>query len=540
MIKYLGFIPGNKIMRNSTQALQNYSFFLLLIFVLVLQSCASKKSNDPTGAATPVIGMNQADQSLITHHPPHPELAKPPATAQEPLQPKFKELSPLDMERIDISFVEEGYRQVFQVLARAAGLNLVLDPQLENLLSTEKLTAEYQQIQVRAILDAISNILNVAWREEYGTLFIEPYQHEIIHLDFLGSVNTSNFSVGGDVLGGSGSGGGGGSSNKVENPLTGRFEISGKTSDSVVDIYTNIESTVGQMLKDNGQFVLNRQTGTLMIEGRPRLVRDIKSYLDQLREKYSRQVLIEAQIIEVNLNDKQQLGIDWSKFSLLASTEPIQNIAQTVLNLAGNSSGNDAFYNLNLSSEYYTLGSVFRALKEYGTVKILSNPRLNAMNGQSAVISVGQSVSYLSSLTKTTEGTGQDQTTEYSTETGAIFDGILLGVTPIIKSNGSVTLHIVPIKSEIAELDQQQLSADGSVQITFPKVNLREISTVVDIKPKNLVVLGGLIMEQNKQGEQGLPLLGNIPGLGWLFKEQSTEKHRVELVIILQVNIVQG
>ena len=133
---------------------------------------------------------------------------------------------------------------------------------------------------------------------------------------------------------------------------------------------------------------------------------------------------------------------------------------------------------------------MFRALNQYGTVKILSNPRLNAMNGQSAVISVGQSVSYLSSLTKTTEGTGQDQTTEYSTETGAIFDGILLGVTPIIKSNGSVTLHIVPIKSEIVELDQQQLSADGSVQVTFPKVNLREISTVVDIKPKNLVVLG--------------------------------------------------
>lgn len=540
MSKNLGFIPGNQIMRSLPQALQKCCFFLLLLVVLALQGCASKKDNEPAAAATPIIGMNQADPSSIPYHPPLPELTKRPATAREPLQPKFKELSPLDMERIDISFVEEGYRQVFQALARAAGLNLVLDPQLENLLSTEKLTAEYQQIEVRAILNAISNILNVAWREEYGTLFIEPYQHEIIHLDFLGSVNTSNFSVGGDVLGGSGSGSGSGAANNIENPLTGRFEISGKTSDAVVDIYTNIESTVGQMLKDNGQFVLNRQTGTLMIQGRPRLVRDIKSYLDQLREKYSRQVLIEAQIIEVNLDDKQQLGIDWSKFSLLASTEPIQSIAQTVLNIAGNSSGNDAFYNLNLSSEYYTLGSVFRALNQYGTVKILSNPRLNAMNGQSAVISVGQSVSYLSSLTKTTEGTGQDQTTEYSTETGAIFDGILLGVTPIIKSNGSVTLHIVPIKSEIVELDQQQLSADGSVQITFPKVNLREISTVVDIKPKNLVVLGGLIMEQNKQGEQGLPFMGDIPGLGWLFKEQSTEKHRVELVIILQVNIVEG
>ncbi len=541
MSRHLGFIPGNRTMQGFLKLFQTCCLPLVLTGILGMLGCASPTHNNPVQTETPVAGQIDPTHALMQYNSPLPEPRKSPAPAKEVLKPKFKELSPLDMERINISFVEEGYRQVFQVLARAAGFNLVLDPQLEGLLATEKLTAEYQQIQVRAILNAISNIFNVAWREEYGTLFVEPYQHEIIHLDFLGSVNTSNFSVGGDVLGGSGSGGSsGGGSNNIENPLTGRFEISGATSEAVVDIYTNIEATVGQMLKNNGQFVLNRQTGTLMIQGRPRLIQDIKSYLDQLREKYSRQVLIEAQIIEVNLNDKQQLGIDWSKFSLLASTEPIQSIAQTVLNITGNNTGNDAFYNLNLSSEYYTLSSVFRALNQYGTVKILSNPRLNAMNGQSAVISVGQSVSYLSSLTKTTEGTGQDQTTEYSTETGAIFDGILLGVTPIIKSNGSVTLHIVPIKSEIVELDQQQLSADGSVQVTFPKVNLREISTVVDIKPKNLIVLGGLIMEQNKQGEQGLPILGDIPGLGWLFKEQSTEKHRVELVIILQVNIVEG
>ncbi len=534
MIRNLGFIPSR----------QNMKCFLpiLLLLLLSLQSCALRQ-NTPPVAERPALGVNQPTPSLPQYKPPKHEVTQQAATAKEALKPKFKELSPLDMERIDINFVEEGYRQVFQVLARAAGLNLVLDPQLEDLLATQKLTAEYQQIQVRAILDAISNILNVAWREDHGTLFIEPYMHETIHLDFLGSINKSNFSVGGDVLGGSGSGGGGGGSggsNNIENPLNGRFEISGATSDKVTDIYTNIETTVGQLLKDKGEFILNRQTGTLMFQGRPRLVQQIKGYLNELREKYSRQVLIEAQIIEVNLDNSQKLGIDWRNFSVLASTEPLQNVAQTVLNVAGSSSGNDSFYNLNLSAEYYTLGSVFRALKQYGNVKILSNPRLNAMNGQSAVISVGQSVSYLRSLTKTTEGTGQDQTTELSTEIGAIFDGILLGVTPIIKDDGSVTLHVVPIKSEIAALDQQQLSADGFNRVTFPKVNLREMSTVVNIQPHNLVVLGGLIMEKNSEGEQGVPILGDLPGLGRLFKEKSTEKSRVEMVIIIQANVVKG
>ena len=534
MTKNLGFIPSKQNMK--------YFFPILLLLLLSLQSCALRQ-NTPPVAEIPALSNDQPTPHFPPYKPPRRQLTQQSTKTNEALKPKFKELSPLDMERINVNFVEEGYRQVFQVLARAAGLNLVLDPLLENLLATQKLTAEYQQIQVRAILDAISNILNVAWRDDHGTLFIEPYLQETIHLDFLGSVNKSNFSVGGDVLGGSGGDGGssgGGESNNIENPLTGRFEITGSTTDNVTDIYANIETTVGQLLKDKGEFILNRQTGTLMIQGRPRLIQQIKGYLNELHEKYSRQVLIEAQIIEVSLDNSQKLGIDWRNFSILASTEPLQNIAQTVLNVAGNSSGNDSFYNLNLNAEYYTLGSVFRALKQYGNVKILSNPRLNAMNGQSAVISVGQSVSYLRSLTKTTEGTGQDQTTELSTEIGAIFDGILLGVTPIIKNDGSVTLHVVPIKSEIVDLDQQQLSADGYNRVTFPKVNLREISTVVNIQPNNLVILGGLIMEKNSEGEQGLPILGDMPVFGRLFKEKSTEKSRVEMVIIIQANVVKG
>ena len=513
---------------------------LLILAVFMLQGCARTESPQPE-AAQEKTGVELVDQAATKYTSP----AIPPLDQDiqedqpKKLEPTFKELSPLDIERINISFVDEGYRQIFQVLARAAGLNLVLDPQLDDFVGGRKLTAEYQEIQVRSILNAICNILDIAWYEEHGTLFVEPFARETIDLDFLGSVNTSNFSVGGDVLGG-GESGGSSEGNNVNSPLTGRFEIAGTIADAVTDIYTNIETTIGKRLEKDGEFILNRQTGTLMISGRPRNVREIKKYLEQLRRKYSQQVLIEAQIIEVNLDKTRELGIDWRNFALLASTEPLQQVAQTVLNINGESSGDDAFYNLTLNEEYYTVSSVFRALQQFGSLKILSNPRLKAMNGQSAVISVGQSVSYLKSLTKTTEGTGSDQTTELSTEISAIFDGILLGVTPVIKSDNSVTLHIVPIKSEIVDLDQQQLGADDAYRVTFPKVNLREISTVVNIKPKNLVILGGLIMEQEMEGEQGVPILSDIPLLGWIFKSKSSAKHRVEMVIILKVDVLNG
>lgn len=207
------------------------------------------------------------------------------------------------------------------------------------------------------------------------------------------------------------------------------------------------------------------------------------------------------------------------------------------MNVNGN--GTDSLYNIAIDTEDYSLTAVFSALKKYGNLKVLSNPRLKAMNGQSAVISVGQSVSYLKSLTRTTEGTGDDQTVDISTEIGSIFDGILLGVTPVIKNDNSVTLHIVPIKSEIVSLDQQQLADDDSYSVTFPTVNLREISTTVNIRPKNIVVLGGLIMEREQEEETGLPILGDLPIIGRLFKEISTSKQTVEMVIILKIDVIQ-
>lgn len=514
---------------------------LSLLLTSFFTGCANKQPEtsvqDDTEKLIQQYSKPQISRQTTESAPPPSRPSGEPKPPKRSVKPKFKELSPLDIEKLSISFVEEGYRQVFQILARAAGLNLVLDPQLEALLSGFRLTAEYQEMPLRSILDATASILDVTWYEEHSTLFVEPYLSETIHLDFIVAINESNFSVGGDVLGGSEGGGSG--EQTIVSPLTGRFEVGGSITESVTDIYSNIEATVGERLGDNGEFILNRQTGTLLIRGRPKLIKELKNYLGELQRKYSKQVLIEAQIIEVDLNESQQLGVDWRNFSILASNEPIQDLAQTIVNITGDSSGNDSFYNLTIDHEDFSMSTVFRALKQYGNLKVLSNPRLKAMNGQSAVISVGQSVSYLRSLTRTTEGTGDDRTDELSTEIGAIFDGILLGVTPVIKNSGSVALHIVPIKSELVALEQQQLGEGDTLRVTFPTVNLREISTIVDIKPGNVVVLGGLIMEREQDNEAGLPILSDLPLVGYLFKEKRTDKQKVELVVILQVSILE-
>jgi len=124
------------------------------------------------------------------------------AISQE-LKPKFKELSPLDFQKVTMSFVEEDYRVVLQALSHAAGLNLIIDSDAEELLNEGRtLTAEFQERPLRSVLDYVCKAMDLTWKEKDGTIFIHGYEKAVINLDFLNSIQESKFNVGGDVLGG--------------------------------------------------------------------------------------------------------------------------------------------------------------------------------------------------------------------------------------------------------------------------------------------------------------------------------------------------
>jgi len=235
---------------------------------------------------------------------------------------------------------------------------------------------------------------------------------------------------------GSGSGGGGGGSNVANSQLTGSFELSGSVADSVTDIYQGIEDTLKERIGQNGRFFLNRQTGILTVSASPGTLEDIASLIETLRKKYRRQALIETKILEVELSQGNEFGIDWRNFEANLSKSALQNQPLSA-NITGNltSTGivdNIWNYGITLSNRYYNINMVFHALQQYGNIKTLSNPRLKVMNGQPAIISVGQSISYLKSLQNQTTTTGNQTNTNPQVELSAVFDGILLGITPII------------------------------------------------------------------------------------------------------------
>ncbi len=465
------------------------------------------------------------------------------------LTPRFKTLAPTEIQKITMSFVKEDVRTILQALAHATGMNLAISPKTNQLLENRLITAEYNERTAKEILNSVCKMADIAWRQEIDTIYIEPTVRRVFHLDFLSAVSKSDFKVGGDVLGsgsGNGSGGGsGGGSDVATSQLTGSFELSGSVADSVTDIYKGIEESLKERIGEKGQFFLNRQTGILTVNASPSTLEDITSTIEALRKQYRRQALIEAKILEVELSQGNEFGIDWRNFEANLSKSALQNTplaASITGNLTANSMMDNLWnYGITLSNRYYNINMVFHALQQYGNIKTLSNPRLKVMNGQPAIISVGQSISYLKSLQSQTTTTGNQSNTTPEVTISAVFDGILLGITPIIEEEGHVTLHIVPIKSELVSMDERQFggigTGTGTNVYTFPKVNLREASTIVRAMPGEIVVLGGLIQDRTITSNAQVPVLSSLPIVGNAFSYKTQHKKSVELVIVMQIQV---
>lgn len=526
-------------------------FFCVILLCFGILSCAPIRQNAPSDTSGQRIDGPAAD---IQNMPPNSDTAQ---QARQPFiqgqtgrqkfstpAPRFKTISPMESQRISMSFVKEDIRAILQAMAHATGMNLAISPKANSMLDNRLITAEYNERTAKEILDSVCKMADVAWRQETDTIYIEPTARRVFHLDFLSSVSKSDFKVGGDVLG-SGSGSGDGGSDVTTSQLTGSFELSGAVADSVTDIYKGIEESLKERIGQNGQFFLNRQTGILTVNASPNTLDDIAATIETLRRQYRRQALIEAKILEVELSQGNEFGIDWRNFEVNLSKSALQNTPLAAA-ITGNLTSSNMMdniwnYGIKLSNRYYNINMVFHALQQYGNIKTLSNPRLKVMNGQPAIISVGQSISYLKSLQNQTTTTGNQTNTNPSVTISAVFDGILLGITPIIEEDGHVTLHIVPIKSELVSMDERQfggVGTGGNTNVyTFPKVNLREASTIVRAMPGEIVVLGGLIQDRTMTSNAQVPVLSSLPLVGNAFTYKTQYKKSVELVIVMQIQV---
>ncbi len=180
--------------------------------------------------------------------------------------------------------------------------------------------------------------------------------------------------------------------------------------------------------------------------------------------------------------------------------------------------------------ESINIKALVNALQQQGDVRLLSNPRVNMMNGQTAVLTVGRNTAYISSIESTTlQGTNPVVT--FSVGTSSILSGITIGIVPFVNDVGEISLTITPIVSELISLDTKNIGSPlQQLQISLPAVDLRELSTTAKVRDGQIVVIGGLTARRERVKENQTPFLGRLPLLGGLFRSSDRGEDTTELV----------
>lgn len=494
----------------------------LLIFLGILTGCAlgpqsvlESQKPSPDGIPARIIKESENVGTVQKEFVNSLQSSVPREIDVEPLRPEY---DPLKDHIVSFSAVDEDLQTVMYSLARAVGMNLIIDPILNK--EDMRVTLNFEKVSAATVLREILNNFDLYYETTDNIIRIRTFEERTFRLNFLDTNLNAAFDVGGDVLGAG--------ETETASGLKGSFRLSGKggTKPNPYDIIEDMVKRVTS--KKGGTHSLNRLSGILYVKDTPAVIKSIATMINQFKDRMAKQILIEARIIEVDLSDGYRYGIDWDMLRNEIHTKSMLNSARwsrTGFILSGVTGA-------------FTSNATIQMFNTFGDAKIVSNPTIRTKHGQPAIISVGSSITYKEKV-KTTRTldtvTGDEETTEV--EVSTVFDGLILGVIPFIEQEGKVTLLINPIKSDV---DRNSLVPEkiGDQDISLPEVSIKEISTTIGVNDGDIVILGGLIDKRKSKSNEGVPVLSSIPILGYFFKYDIMSDETRELVILLRVSIL--
>ena len=409
---------------------------------------------------------------------------------------------------------ETPLEDVLAPIVAEAGMSIVWEKGVNPRTSV---TVSFQSKSLEETLEAILGPTEYLYSTNSPSLHIQLFATEKFELGEVPNKIMSSVTVGGDVLG----------TNQELGELSGSFQVSGQTREESVDLWKQVEEGVKKLISSEGDYFINRIGGIVVVTDRKKNLKEVEKFIDLVKNSLGRQVIIEAEVLEVSLEDQKSYGIDWSALtSVLIEKHRVNLSASQSLSLPGSV--------LQFSGSTPDNSFLFNTLGQYGKVKVLSKPRLNVLNGQTAVINVGTVQTYweLSGI----PGGAQIGTPVLVPKQKAALIGMLMGVTPFISPDGYVTLQVVPIVTNINKFEEFNFQGQT---LRAPNLDIREMSTTVGVRAGESVILGGLIT--NKQGviQKKVPILGDIPLLGFFFKRDERIESRAELVIVITPRVTQ-
>mgnify|MGYP001337996074 FL=1 len=330
------------------------------------------------------------------------------------------------------------------------------------------------------------------------------------------------------------------SSDSNNNSSSSNNTVTGGTTIETVsesDFWKQLQASISTLIGDkNGRsVVVNPQAGVITVRAKPDEIREVKQFLDISQDRLKRQVILEAKILEVTLSDGYQQGINWSNLSSSIGDGSI-NIARTAISTI--LPGQDAIGDLlggqtNVTISDGNFEAVLSFMGTQGDLNVLSSPRVTAANNQKAVIKVGVDEYFVTGIDiNYVEVNGENQQ-QIDYDLTPFFSGISLDVTPQIDDEGNVLLHVHP-----AVIDVEEKTYEFMNNAPMARSSIRESDSVIRARDGDVVVIGGLMKSHTADRVSKVPFLGDIPGLGHLFRNTSEYTSKTELVILLKPTVV--
>ena len=277
------------------------------------------------------------------------------------------------------------------------------------------------------------------------------------------------------------------------------------------------------------------ESGIISVRATARQHEKIQEFLDQVMSSAKRQVLIEATIAEVELTKQYEQGVDWGHFASNANSNGFF-FSQTSAAVSGPGLLTLASRSNNGSASYFS--SAISLLETFGTVKVLSSPKISAINNQSAILKVVDNQVYFTVKSNTvTSSSGSDKTV--TTEQKVVPVGFIMNVTPQISGSDEVLLNVRPSITRIQKFVSDPNPSLGTVPNLVPIIRTREMETVIRVQDGNIAVMGGLMEEQLQNVDSAVPWFHSIPLIGPLFTQKSSTTRKTELVIFLRPTIIR-
>jgi MSHA biogenesis protein MshL len=566
-----------------------HKLWIMAGLALLLNGCASPPSRGTYDKINEEMEAAAAKPGVARQNDAVEAALLPPVTQLADQLPKARAVLE---ERFNVAFNNVPVQQFFNSLVAGTRYNMLINPDV-----TGTISANLKDVTLFEALDAIRELYGYDYKVDGTRIYIRPLtmQTRMFQVNYLTSVrkgtsslrvsstsvaNAGTSNSGGQNNSGNNNNNGGGDNNNNgnnngNNPGGGQGgqarDASNVSTVTASDFWLELKTALELIVdagKDGRSVIISPQSGVIVIRAMPEELRNVDLYLKATQLSVDRQVILEAKILEVELNSSYQAGINWAAFGKLGAggnnkfsvglLQPGTTLnggnpatalsgaaANSVSGKPGSSLGAaaDAAGSLfGLAFQTSNFAALISFLESQGTVHVLSSPRIATLNNQKAVLKIGTDEFYVTGVSTTTQsnGIGSGVTTP-SVTLQPFFSGVVLDVTPQIDDHGNITLHVHPSVSQVSTVNKGiNLGSAGNLTLPLAASATSEMDSMVRGQDGKVVAIGGLMRQATTSDRSQVPLGGDIPVIGALFRNTGEVLQKRELVVLIKPTIVEA